>query len=256
MSFKQLCQEARLRLLRMHYDSKVGHLGGNLSCLDALLYLHHHVLQKEDTFVLAKGHAAGALYIALWSIGRLTDGDLAQFHRDATLLAGHPVAGWLPEIAVATGSLGHGFPVSTGMALAKRLQCNTGRVFCLMSDGEWQEGSNWEALIFSRHQQLNNLTILIDVNGLQGFGTTTEVASMGDLHKRLSAFDVKISVIDGHDPEQLAVMHEPAEQGPHVVFMNTIKGKGVSFMENRLEWHYLPLNSAQYEQARQEVEAP
>src|SRR5450830_1161252 len=125
MSFKQLCQEARLRLLRMHYDSKVGHLGGNLSCLDALLYLHHHVLQKEDTFVLAKGHAAGALYIALWSIGRLTDGELAQFHRGAALLAGHSVAGWLQDIALATGSLGHGNPASTGMTLAKRLQSTT-----------------------------------------------------------------------------------------------------------------------------------
>ena len=160
----------------------------------------------------------------------------------------------MPDISVATGSLGHGFPVSTGMALAKRLQETSGRVFCLMSDGEWQEGSNWEALIFAAHQQLNNLTVLIDVNGLQGFGTTTEVASMGDLLKRLSAFNVKITVIDGHDPSQLAILHEPAESGPHFIFMNTIKGKGVSFMENRLEWHYLPLNSAQYEQACRELE--
>ena len=254
MSFKQLCQQARLRLLRMHYESKVGHLGGNLSCLDALLYLHHHVLQTEDTFVLAKGHAAGALYITLWSTGRLSDADLTQFHQDATLLAGHPVAGWLPEIAVATGSLGHGFPVSTGMALAKRLQASSGRIFCLMSDGEWQEGSNWEALIFARHQGLNNLTVLIDVNGLQGFGTTTEVASMGDLFQRLRAFDVRVSVIDGHDPAQLAIMSTPSEEGPHVIFMHTTKGKGVSFMEDRLEWHYLPMNAAQYEQACRDVE--
>lgn len=240
----------------MHYDAKVGHIGGNLSCLDALLYLHHHVMEKDDAFVLAKGHSAGALYITLWSLGRIADADLAQFHRDGSKLAGHPVAGWLPEIAFATGSLGHGLPVATGIAMGKRLQGQDGHVYCLMSDGEWQEGSNWEALIFAHHQKLNNLTVLIDVNGLQGFGSTDEVASMGALAKRIAAFDVLTLEIDGHDPRQLAgIAHTPAA-GPRFILMNTVKGKGVSFMENRMEWHYLPLNDKQFEAAMAELAAP
>jgi transketolase len=253
-AFRKTAQQARLRLLRMHYESKVGHLGGNLSCLDALLYLHHHLLTPDDTFILAKGHSAGALYVTLWSRGILHDEDLRRFHGDGKL-AGHPVAGWLPEIAVATGSLGHGFPVSTGVALGKRLQNQAGRVYCLMSDGEWQEGSNWEALIFAHHQKLANLTVLVDVNRLQGFGSTTEVASMEGLAKRIAAFGVAITEIDGHDPQALAAIGNTAD-GPQFILLNTIKGKGVSFMENRMEWHYLPLNAQQYEQAVKEVEQP
>lgn len=253
--FKEQLRIAKLRLLKMHYESKVGHLGGNLSCLDVLLYLHHYVLTENDVFVLAKGHAVGALYITLWSTGRLSDDDLIQFHHDGSKLAGHPVAGWLPEITVATGSLGHGFPIATGMAMGKRLQEQDGRIYCLMSDGEWQEGSNWEALIFAAHNQLNNLTVLIDVNGLQGFGTTAEVASMTQLANRIAAFNVPVIEIDGHDPEQLAAISHTTGDGLRFILLNTIKGHGVSFMENRLEWHYLPLTEQQFVLASSELEA-
>lgn len=252
--FQALRRAARLRLLQMHYEAKVGHIGGNLSCLDATLFLHHFVMQSSDQFVLAKGHSVGALYIVLWSIGRLSDADLKEFHKDHTRLAGHPVSGWLPEIAVATGSLGHGFPVSTGMALAKQLQQQDGRVYCLMSDGEWQEGSNWEALIFAAHRQLERLTVLVDVNGLQGFGSTDEVASMSDLAQRIRAFGATVHEIDGHDPESLLSLLEAPQQGFQVILLKTVKGKGVSFMENKMEWHYLPLNADQFALATQEVE--
>ena len=170
-----LVKRARRRLLEMHYHAGVGHIGGNLSALDALLVLHHQVMGSDDVFVLAKGHAAGALYITLWSLGKLSDEDLHTFHQDGTLLAGHPVAGWSKDIPFATGSLGHGLPDAAGMALGYKLQSEAREVFCLTSDGEWQEGSNWEALIFAIHQRLANLTILIDENGLQGFGTTHAV---------------------------------------------------------------------------------
>jgi transketolase len=255
--FPELLKKAKRRLLQMHYESQVGHLGGNLSCIDALLYLHHFVLKKEDLFVLSKGHSAGALYAVLWSIGKLSDEDLRRFHRDGSKIAGHPVAGWLPEIPVATGSLGHGFPVAAGMALGKRLQEQTGQIYCLMSDGEWQEGSNWEALIFAHHNQICNLTVLIDVNGLQGFGTTTEVASMAGIPERISAFGVPISTINGHDPKALAEIIEQTAPciGPRFILLNTIKGNGISFMENKLEWHYLPMTDVQYSLALQELEA-
>lgn len=254
-TFHQIRKAAKLRMLRMHFDSKVGHLGGNLSCLDVLLYLHHFVLEAGDKFVLAKGHSAGALYTALWSIGRLSDDDLRQFHSDGSKLAGHPIAGWLPEISVATGSLGHGFPLAVGMAMGKQLLEQEGRVYCLMSDGEWQEGSNWEALIFANHNRLSNLTVLIDVNGLQGFGSTSEVASMELLGKRIEAFGVAVSEIDGHDPVQLATMTNRKDSGPKFILLNTVKGKGISFMENRMEWHYLPLTQDQFLLASSELEA-
>lgn len=163
---------ARLRLLAMHHRAGVGHLGGNLSCLDALLVLFHEVLGRDDHFVLSKGHSAGALYVTLWSKGMLTDTDLDTFHAEGTKLAGHPPARGCPAIEFATGSLGHGLSLAAGTALASRFMGATCRVFCLTSDGEWEEGSTWEALLFAVHHGLVSLTVMVDANGLQGLGTT------------------------------------------------------------------------------------
>src|SRR5205085_7947710 len=139
--------------------------------LDAMMVLFHQFLASDDRFVLSKGHSAGSLYATLWSLGRLQDADLDSFHQDDTLLAGHPPARGIPEIAFATGSLGHGLSLAPGTALAYRLKRERGHVYCLTSDGEWQEGSTWEALIFAQHHRLANLTVLVDHNGLQGFGS-------------------------------------------------------------------------------------
>jgi transketolase len=250
----ELVQQARRRLLRMHYESRVGHLGGNLSALDALMTLHHRVMEPADTFILSKGHAAGALYITLWSLGLLREEELATFHADGTLLAGHPVPGWSEHIAFATGSLGHGFPVALGMALARHLNGDPGQVYCLTSDGEWQEGATWEALIFWAHRRLKNLTVLVDLNGLQGFGTTREVASMEEIGARVEAFGIEAHHVDGHDVKAIA-MAAIAHPGA-VILLHTVKGKGVPFMENRLEWHYLPLSDAQYAAALAELDRP
>src|SRR3990167_8783587 len=175
-TIKHKIRIAKKRLLEMHFTKHIGHIGGNLSALDALMVLHHEIMAPEDVFILSKGHAAGALYITLWSKGRLTDQDLNTFHGDHTRLAGHPIPGLVPEIPIVTGSLGHGFSVALGLALGRQLENKPGHVYCLTSDGEWQEGSTWEALIFFAHRKLPNLTVLIDVNGLQGFGTTKNVA--------------------------------------------------------------------------------
>jgi transketolase len=247
-------RRARRRLLRMHYESGVGHLGGNLSALDAMLALHHRVMAPADRFILSKGHAAGALYITLWSLGLLSEDDLRTFHADGTLLAGHPVPGWSEHIPVATGSLGHGFPVALGMALARHLNGEAGHVYCLTSDGEWQEGAMWEALIFWAHRRLANITVLIDLNGLQGFGTTREVASMDDLGRRLEAFGIATWPVDGHDHDAITAAAR-AHPGA-AILLRTVKGKGVSFMENRMEWHYLPLSAEQYAAALRELEPP
>lgn len=247
---------ARKRLLQMHYESGVGHIGGNLSALDAMMLVFHERMESDDRFILSKGHAAGALYITLWSAGRLADDDLKQFHKDDTLLAGHPPASGIDDISFATGSLGHGLSLAAGTALAYRLQNKKSRVYCLTSDGEWQEGSTWEALIFACHHRLDNLTVLIDHNELQGFGTTAEVASMSPLWDKLGGFDAQVTCVDGHDLDAIRdALNAPADR-LRIIVLKTTKGRGVSFMEHRMEWHYLPLKHEQYQQAIREIESP
>ena len=245
---------ARKRLLQMHYESGVGHIGGNLSCLDVLMLLHHEYLNIVDRFILSKGHSAGALYITLWSLNRISDDLLKSFHKDNTCLPGHPPATGLNDILFGTGSLGHGLSLAAGTALGLRLKGQAGRVYCLTSDGEWQEGSTWEALIFATHHCLSNLTILVDHNNLQGFGSTGDVASMSPLSEKLTGFDLDIHRVNGHDLIAIrAALDKPSDKC-RLIILETTKGAGISFMENRMEWHYLPLKEEQYNQAIQELE--
>lgn len=250
---RELLLRARQRLLQMHYESSVGHIGGNLSCLDILMTLYHGVLRAEDAFVLSKGHAAGAVYVTLWSLGVLSDDDLRSFHKDGTRLSGHPPVQGIPEIQFATGSLGHGLNLSCGLALARKLKQEPGHVFCLMSDGEWNEGSNWEALIFLKHHRLDNLTLIVDLNGMQGMGPTREIADLAPLADKFRAFGLHTVELDGHDCAALETALQKLESGPVAIVANTTKGSGVSFMENRFEWHYLPMGEEQYRQAIQEL---
>ncbi len=251
---EEIIRKTKARLLRMHFESGVGHIGGNLSALDMILYLHHRELRPDDVFILSKGHAAGALYAALWSLGRLTEEDLSQFHRDGTFLSGHPAPGWRADVPFATGSLGHGLSLACGLALGKRLKKDKGRVFCLLSDGEWNEGSTWEGLIFASHHGLD-LTALVDLNGLQGFGATPDVADLAPLAEKIRAFGVDVQSIDGHKMDELAASLSRRAKGPRVIVARTVKGHGVSFMENKMEWHYLPMTEAQYRRALAEVDA-
>jgi transketolase len=185
----------------------------------------------------------------------------------------------IPEILFATGSLGHGLGLAAGLALGKRLLGQPGHVYCLTSDGEWNEGSSWESLIFAQHQRLENLTLMVDQNGLQGFGTTAEVADLGPLGDKFRAFGLRTLECDGHDPAAvcaaLTLGHQganaprspgwtpgpgpapmPDGPGPRVLVARTHKGCGISFMQDRLEWHYLPLTAAQYQQALREIGEP
>ena len=246
---------ARKRLIQMHFDSGVGHIGGNLSSLDLMLVVFHEFLNTEDKFILSKGHSAGALYVSLWSIGRLEEKDLYLFHKDGTLLAGHPPAKGIADIPFATGSLGHGLSLAAGTALGFRLKKSKANVICLTSDGEWQEGSTWEALIFASHHKLSNLTILVDHNNLQGYGSTKDIASMSPLWEKLQGFDVDIEVIDGHDITAARIALEKIQQRPKIIILNTIKGRGVSFMENRMDSHYLPLSEEQFHIALKDLDS-
>jgi transketolase len=247
-------KSAYKKLLEMHFQARVGHLGGNLSCLDTLLVLFHNFIKKNDYLVLSKGHSAGALYIALWSIGLLDDSDLTTFHQDRTLLAGHPPANGIEKIPFATGSLGHGLSLASGLALGLSLKGINGRIFCVMSDGEWQEGSTWEALIFAAHNKLSNLTVLVDHNGLQGFGNTIEIASMNPLWEKIAGFNVETSIIDGHDPATIFSEVSAKSKSLRVIFLKTIKGKGISSLENKMESHYLHLSQDQLNTAIQDLE--
>jgi transketolase len=253
----EFVRQVKLRLLQMHFEAGVGHIGGNLSAIDTLLCLYHNVMGPDDRFVLSKGHAAGALYTTLWSAGLLTDADLRTYHKDGTRLSGHPTAGAIPHIPFATGSLGHGIGIAAGLALARKLRNLDSHVFCLTSDGEWNEGSCWEALIFARHQKLNNLTLIVDLNGLQGFGTTREVADLNSLADKFRAFGVSTQEIDGHDHQALCAALPPplSPDGPRVIVAQTHKGFGVSFMEDKMEWHYLPMSAAQYATATGDIES-
>lgn len=248
---KQLA--AKQRLVRMHFESGVGHLGGNLSCLDAMVLVFHEFLNHGDKFILSKGHSAGALYVSLWSVGYLSDNDLTSFHKDNTVLAGHPPANSIAQIPFATGSLGHGLSLASGVALAFKINKNQSNVICMTSDGEWQEGSTWEALIFAIHNKLINLTILVDHNNLQGFGSTYDVASMSPLQEKLKGFDIDVLTVDGHDLNAIRSVLEKKVERIKVIILETIKGCGVSFMENKMEWHYLPLTQQQYEMALNEL---
>lgn len=247
-------RQARLRLLKMHFESGIGHIGGNLSALDLMLALYHRVMGPDDEFILSKGHAAGALYVTLWSLGRLSDDQLATFHKDGTKLAGHPVPHGIPGVSFALGSLGHGLGLAAGLALGMKLRRRPGRVFCLLSDGEWNEGSTWESLIFLAHRNLRQVTSIVDLNGLQGFGATTEVANLGSLAKKLEHFGLEVLDVDGHDTDALVrALRAPATDRPRAVVARTTKGHGVSFMENKIEWHYRPMTPEQYAAAIAEV---
>jgi len=245
-SFNTLLVATKLRLLKMHHNSNCGHLGGNFSSIDALMTLHHLVLKSDDRFILSKGHSAGALYATLWSLGKLSDSDLETFSKDNTILPGHPSGEGIPNLLFPTGSLGHGPSMAAGLAMAAKYQKSDRLIYCLCSDGEWQEGSCWEALTFAVHHRLNNLTIIIDQNGLQGFGKTDEIISCGDLTHRISSFGAQVQRINGHDLFEIKKsLFKKSSEKPNVIILDTIKGKDLYF-EGKMESHYLPLSEDQY----------
>jgi transketolase len=249
-----ILRTARKRLLKMHYESGVGHIGGNLSVLDVLMLLFCEYKTNRDQLILSKGHSAGALYIALWSQGLISDDDLKLFHKDKTCLPGHPPALRISQIPFSTGSLGHGLSLASGLALAKRLKSLNDHIYCVTSDGEWQEGSTWEAFMFACHHKLTNLTILIDHNRLQGFGATASIASMDPINEKLAGFDAEVIKVPGHDLPAIRVALNRSVLKPKLIILETTKGKGISFMEDKMEWHYLPLKEEQYLQAILEVD--
>jgi transketolase len=214
-----------------------------------MMTLHHEFMGDDDVFLLSKGHSAAALYVTLWSKGLIPDETLDTFARDGTTLPGHPSGTAIPGVLFPTGSLGHGFSLSCGLAVAGKYKNSKGRIFCLCSDGEWQEGSCWEALIFAVRHKLDNLTVIIDQNGLQAFGTTEEVAFMAELEPRIASFGANAVTLNGHDLDALRTGFGLRVSGkPSFLLLRTVKGRGTYF-ENEISSHYLPLTREQYEEA-------
>ena len=246
----------RKTFLAMHHRAKSGHIGTGLSAIDILTFLYKRWLAPDDSFILSKGHGASSLYATLHHCGILTDAELETYYKDGTLLPAHPAAGAFVAIPAATGSLGHGLPIAAGMAYArKNIHKTTSRVVALLSDGECNEGSTWEAVLFAGHHRLTNLLVIIDANGLQGFGSTRDVLDMEPMAAKWQAFGFATKEVDGHDFDQLrdACRALDAER-PTCIIARTKKGKGVSYMEDKMEWHYLPMNDAQYVQALADLE--
>ena len=257
IDYKQLSGQLRLEVLRLYKQANAGHIGCSLSCIDLLIAALVHHKRPQDSFILSKGHAAAALYVTLNHLGEISDEVLETFYQDGTTLPAHPAPNQHKGIPFATGSLGHGLPIGTGIAHASKLSNEGAYSFVLMSDGETNEGTTWEAAHYAIQNRLDNLIVLIDKNGLQGFGNTTEILGETASPSKWRAMGFDVFEADGHNPagliETIDLLKTRKNGLPKVVVANTIKGKGVSYMENRMEWHYLPMSEVLYEQAKNDV---
>jgi transketolase len=254
----------RAHAIAMVHEAKASHIGSCLSCADLLACLYWHTLRVDpmrpswedrDRFLLSKGHAAAILYAALAERGFLEIDELSSYCKDGSRLTGH-VTTTVPGVELSTGSLGHGLPVACGIALAAKRDGKAFRTFALLSDGELDEGSNWEAILFAPHHQLDNLTVIIDYNKIQSFGRTTEVLNLDPLGDKFTAFGWSTCEIDGHSIRQITETFDalPLTSGrPTAIIAHTTKGKGVSFMQDQLAWHYKSPTSEQTAQAYAEL---
>ena len=257
-------RQIRRIILEQSKRAQMGHIGCALSIADIIAALYENILcipdvadPDRDRFILSKGHAALALYAALFLKGWLTEESLNTYCGDGSLLGVHPEHA-LRGVDFSTGSLGHGLSMGAGAALAARLQRSSRRVFVLVSDAECNEGSLWEAVMFAAHQRLSNLVALVDLNGQQAFGYTDEVLNLSPLSDRWRAFGWEVREVDGHNvadvTEALAGLNTTSGP-PHVCIAHTVFGKGVSYMERQIKWHYWPMSEEEYRQARDEIGA-
>jgi transketolase len=249
----------------MTHKAKSSHVGSSLSEADLLAVLYGKVLRirpeepdwpDRDRFVLSKGHACAGLYAALAERGFFPLQWLDSFYQDASPLAGHVTHSGVPGVEVSTGALGHGLAMACGMSLVGKRDAATYRVFVLLSDGECDEGSTWEAALFAPHHGLDNLIAVIDYNKIQSLGTVKEVLNLEPLAAKWEAFGWAVREIDGHDLGQIedALIHVPFRAGqPTCVVAHTVKGKGVSFMEDKLLWHYRAPDDAEIRAALAEL---
>lgn len=247
-------------LLDLHYQAHLGHIGSSLSVLDILAYIWLYKKGKEDKMILSKGHAAPALYTVLHELGYIEKEDIDGFHKNGTKLGVHPSQyHYKNDVPFATGSLGHGLSLSVGIAQGYLLQQKKHKVYCVMSDGECNEGQVWEAAQYASSKKIHNLYVFIDKNGIQAFGKTKDVLGDGASIKKWEAFGFDVAECNGHDLQDIdntiKKLEKNGTKNPKLIICNTIKGNGVSFMENTIEWHYNALDEVSYGKAIQDIES-
>jgi transketolase len=255
----------RQKILRYITEAGAGHTGGSLSCVDILNVLYNRVMNvspenfnspKRDRYIQSKGHSVEALYVVLAGCGFFPEAELETLCHYKSPFVGHPTRK-VPGIEMNTGALGHGLPICVGLAIAGKLDSAPYRVFTLLGDGEMAEGSNWEAAMAAAHYELDNLTAILDHNTLQITGHTRDVCSNEPLDEKFASFGWNVVTVDGHDFAQLtdALQSKSIAGKPKMVIANTVKGRGVSFMENVVSWHHGVPSAEQYELAQSELAA-
>ena len=263
---EKLCNESRKNIIEMVYNAQSGHIGGSLSSCELLTVLFHKIMHNvtewknspdfelRDRFVLSKGHISPLLYSVMSQVGYFESDELLTFRKLGTRLQGHPTA-FIPGVEIATGSLGQGLSFACGIAMSLKLDNSASKVYVLLGDGEMQEGNVWEALMQASHRKLNNLIAIIDRNRLQIDGDTENIMSLGNISEKLNAFGWKVIEIDGHDIQAIykAYCDAKSSDRPTAIVANTIKGKGVSFMENNPGWHGTAPKQPEYEKAMEEL---
>ena len=267
-SLAQSSKKLRKEILMMIHGAKSGHPGGSLSCIDILNVLYSKCMKvvkdktdkeypNRDRFILSKGHASASLYAVMAQAGFFEESELMTFRKLGSRLQGHPCAHKLDGVEVSTGSLGQGLSMGVGMALGLRLDNNSAKVFVLMGDGEIEEGSVWEAAMNASAKKLDNLIAFVDRNKLQIDGSTEDIKAIGNAGEKFKAFGWNTFEIDGHNFNEIYSAIEEAKklnnQKPTVIIANTVKGKGVSFMENQAGWHGKAPNDEQLAQALEEL---
>jgi transketolase len=266
MDTRTLARRISIHALTMTSRGGSSHIASCLSVADILAVLYGEILVKDpsnprmpdrDRFILSKGHAGAALYAVLAESGFFSPKLLETHYQDGSVLCGHVSHKGLPGVEISTGSLGHGLPVAAGMAYAARLDGKRHRIFALLSDGECDEGSNWEAILFAAHHKLDNLVAIIDYNKIQSLGSVSETLELEPFVDKWRSFNWAVAQIDGHDHAQLKAALDaiPLELShPTCIIAHTVKGKGVSFMENSVLWHYRTARGEEFDRALNELE--
>ena len=264
---KIVARDIRKDTLRMIADAKSCHVGSCFSCIDILTALYFHSLRintqnplwpQRDRFIMSKGHGVAALYVTLAKRGFCSPDVLQHYAKDGSLLAGHVTCTAMPGIEASTGSLGHGLSIGVGMALALKKDQPQSKVYVLLSDGECDEGSTWEAALSAGHFRLDNLVAIVDYNKIQSYGAVAEVMGLEPFADKWRAFRFAVKELDGHDiPALIAAFDSlPLQRGkPTLILAHTTKGKGVSFMENKMEWHYHTPTMQQVDLAIEELDS-
>ncbi|MEK7432439.1 MAG: transketolase [Cyanobacteriota bacterium] len=264
IKYTNISKNVRKNLLNITYKASSSHIGSSMSLVEILVYLYSEKLNKDsfdmniserNSLIISKGHAAAVVYSILYEFDYISKKDLDNYSQNGSFMTGH-VNYKVNGVEFSTGSLGHGLSVALGISICAKRENRSSRCYVILSDGELNEGSIWEGIMFSSHHKLDNITIIIDNNKIQSFGFSKDVINMESLENKFESFGLDVFRINGHNFYELdnALSENKKNGKPKIIIADTIKGKGVTFMENKLEWHYRSLSKELYEKAIYEIE--